>query len=196
MRRGTKDKKVDYNIEYAHIYADESFGTEQKRSIRELHRLTNRLKRENKSHVLTVLIDEYNPIQHKLNIANFRGELARLNAEPDYIGLESKLAIDKDLVLREMGKKMKKEYENYIRNRKKIPCSLMIALWYLKRLGLIETATGDLINLKKDNRSFIARKIITILPIKYRRVETKALKIIKSTRFKKYLGNIQNIFFA
>lgn len=191
-----KYKKADYNIEYAHIYTDESFGREHKRSIKELHDVTERLRKLKKSYVLTVLIDEYNPIQHRLSVKKFLNKLAQLGSEPDYVGFESKLASDKDLLLNEMDKKIKKEYEKYLRKHGKIPCSLLIALWYLKRLGFIKIKSDELIHLKKDNKPFVARKIITILPRRYQGVEMKALKIIKSTRFKKYLDNIQNIFFC
>jgi hypothetical protein len=195
MSEKIEDKKVDYNIEYAHIYTDESFGKEHRKSIEELHNVLKMLKQLKKSYVLTVLIDEYNPVQHKLNIKEFLNRLAQLSSKPDYVGFESKLASDKNLLLNEVDKKTKKEYEKYIRKHRKIPCSLLIALWHLKRLGFIKTKNEELIPLSRNNKPFVARKIITILPRRYQEVEMKALKIIESTRFKKSLENILNIFF-
>ncbi len=190
-----KAKKLDYNIEYAHIYADEHFGTEHKKSVEELHKIITKLKQSNKSYVLSVLIDEYNSIRHTLNIKNFLKKLEQSNSKPDFIGFESRLVKDKDSLLKEMSKKIRKEYEEYIIKQGKIPCSFLIALWYLKRLGLLNMKGEELHSISKENKPFIAREIITILPKRYQAIEIKALKIIKSTKFKKYLKNIKNIFF-
>ncbi len=187
--------KADYNIEYAHIYADECFDIEQQKSIKELKKVTDKLKQKNKSYVLVVLIDEYNPVKHILNIKNFLEKLEELDVRPDFVCFESQLANYKDLIFQEMKGKIKREYENYIKKHKKIPCSLLITIWHLKRLGLIKIERGELKNLSKHNKPFIGRKIITILPEKYRKVEEKALKIIESTKFKKCLDNMINIFF-
>ena len=192
--RKTKIRKTDYNIEYAHIYADERFGIEQERSIKKLKKIINQLKQKNKSYVLAVLVDEYNAVRYILNIKNYLEKLKKLDAEPDFIGFESRLAPCKNLILREMKGKIKKNYQNYIKKHKKLPCSLLVAVWHLKRLGLIETKRGDL-NCLNKKKSFIARNIITILPEKYRKVEERALEIIKSTKFKRYSDNIINIFF-
>ncbi len=187
---------VDYSIEYAHIYTDQLFGKEQKRGIEELQNVIGILKRLGKRYVLTVLVDEYNPIRHRLNIKKFLDKLASLNAQPDFVGFESQLVPDKDLLMQEINKKTKREYENYIQKHKKIPCSFLIALWYLKRLGLLKIRGPELDSLKEPSQPFVAKKIITILPRKYQAVEMKALKIIEATRFKRYLENILNIFFG
>ena len=195
MTKRIKAEKVDFNIEYAHIYADELFGKEHQKSIKELRKIINRLKRLNKSYVLTVLIDEYSPCQNRLSIKQFLDKLDELNSKPDYLAFESQLAPCKDLLLKEMKGKIRKEYETYIKKHGKIPCSFLIAVWYLKRLGLIKTEKGELTHLSKNNKPFSAKKIITILPKKYQTVEIKALKIIRATRFKKYLTKISNVFF-
>ncbi len=195
MSKRIKAGKVGYNIEYAHIYADKLFGKEQQKSIKELRKTVNRLKRLNKNYVLTVLIDEYSPSQNRLSIKQFLDKLDELKSKPDYLAFESQLAPYKDLLLKEMKGKIKKEYKTYIKKHGKIPCSLLIAIWYLKRLGLIKAEKGELTHLSKNNKPFPAKKIITILPKKYQIVEIKALKIIRATRFKKYSAKISNIFF-
>jgi hypothetical protein len=188
-------KRAEYNIEYAHIYTNERFGIEHIKSIKKLHNIINKLKQLNKTYVLTVLIDEYNPTRHGLDIKGFLEKLNELNAKPDFVGFESQLTSYKDLLLKEIKGKMKKEYKNYIEKRGKIPCSFLIAIWHLKRLGLIPIKKGELNNLTKNNNVFTAEKIITILPKKYQEVEKKALKIIKSTKFKAWVKNIENIFY-
>lgn len=188
-------RKTDYNIEYAHIYAGEHFSEMHKKSVAELHKVIEKLKKLNKNYVLTVLIDEYNARHHNLDIKKFWKQLKKLKAWPDFVGYESRLIVYKDYLLKEMNGKIKKEYENYIKEHKKLPCSFLIAIWHLKRLRLIPIKKGELDNLTKNNKVFTAEKIITILPKKYQEVERKALKIIKSTKFKGWMENIENIFY-
>lgn len=187
-------KMTDYNIEYAHIYTDERFGEEQEKGVKELHKIITKLKKLNSNYVTTILIDDFNPTTHTLDVNDFLKKLEKINAKPDFILFESKLANYKNLLLDEMGGKLKKEYKNYIEKHKKIPCSFLIAIWDLKRLGLISTKKEELTRLRKNN-GFIAKKIITILPKKYQEVERKVLKIIKSTKFKEQIKNMKNIFY-
>jgi len=191
-----KFKNVDYNIEYAHIYADKEFGLTQKRSVQILHDIIRKLKQTKKSYTLTVLIDEYNSKKQTLDIKKFIANLEKLRAKPNFIGFESRLVPYHKMLLEKMAPRLCKNLTKYIEKKRKIPCSMLIAIWYLKRLGLIETQPGELKHLDKDSRkSFIAKKIITILPKKYQEVEKKGLKIIASTEFKNHLNDIEDIFF-
>lgn len=194
MPKKIKTKKIDYNIEYAHIYSDEFFGKEHKESVKELHKAIKRLKKLKKSYVLSVLIDEYNPTEHMLDTENFLAILKKLDAKPHFLMLESHLARYKNVLLKKMDGKIKREYEKYIKKHNKVPCSFLIAIWHLKRLGLIKNKNGELQQLTK-RKQFTANKIITILPKKYQRVELKAIDIIESTIFKKQITNIAHIFF-
>lgn len=190
-----KSHKTDYNIEYAHIYTDESFDINQRDSIKKLEEIINNLDKEKKDFTLTILIDDYNPTSNTLNINNFLKEVEKYGHKPDFIFLESKLVKDKEMLLKEMKDKERREYEKYINKKNKIPCSFLIAIWYLKRLGVISINKNELEQLNKNNKAFIAKKIITILPQKYKSVEIKAQEIIKLTKFKKRLKDIEIIYF-
>lgn len=191
-----KTQKADYNIEYAHIYADKEFGSEQKQSIEILHDTINKLKLSKKRYVLSVLIDDYNPKKHVLDINKFLISLEKLGAKPDFIYFESDLVPYYKFILDHMTPRLHKEYKKYIEKNNKIPCSLLIALWYLKRLDIIETKSKELPYPKqKPIKKFAAGKIINILPERYQEVEEKGRKIIASTRFKNRLNDISDIFF-
>lgn len=194
MPKKTETKKVDYNIEYAHIYSDEFFGKEQEESVKELHKTIERLKRLKKTYVLTVLIDEYNPTEHTLDIENFLATLKKLNAKPAFLMFESHLVCYKNILLKKMKGKIGREYEKYIKKHNKVPCSFLIAIWHLKRLGLLKSKNSKLQQLT-GGKQFIANKIITILPKKYQGVELKTIEIIESTNFKRQVTNIAHIFF-
>ncbi len=187
---------ADYNIEYAHIYRDKNFGVEQKKSIEILHDTIKSLQKLKKSYVLCVLIDEYNPKKQKLDFEKFITALKKSRAEPNFVFFESNLVPYYEFLLEKMTPCLRKEYKKYIEKNNKIPCSLLIAIWYLKRLGIIETKSEELQGLgHKSIKKFVARKIINILPKKYQEVEERGKKIIACTRFKNRLNDISNIFF-
>ena len=83
--------KPDYNIEFAHIYADEEFGEEQAKSIDIVKTVISNLKKSNKSFVTSVLIDEFHPVVFKLNENEMVEEFRKYDVEVDFIGYESKL---------------------------------------------------------------------------------------------------------
>lgn len=186
---------MDYNIEYAHTYVGDDVGTEQEESIKMLQQTVRRLKKLKKTFVLSLLLDEYNSYNPSFKIEDFLVYLNNLDAKPDFLFLESKLVSDYKLILREMNSELKNEYIKYIEKRNKVPCSLLIAIWYLKRLGLMEFSKKEIAFSGKDEKEFVSKKIISILPKKYQLVEMKALEIIAATRFKEYLKNIIHIYF-
>lgn len=72
-------------------------------------------------------------------------------------------------------------------------CALLSASWSLSRLGIYTVPEKAVKNLTE--KKFVARKLITILPEKYREVENKVIEIIKSTKFKDTLNNIEYKYF-
>lgn len=191
-----KLERTDYNIEYAHIYTSEKFGLQHKKSIEILKDTIKKLKRLKKSYVLSLLIDDYNPSNPILNIKEFLADLKKFDANPDFICFESKLVRDYEVLLKEIEGPLRKEYIKYIGKHKKIPCSFLIAVWHLKRLGLLRISKEELNYLGRNpQKTFVAKKVITILPRKYQKLEMRGLEIIASTRFKKYIDDILDIFF-
>lgn len=188
--------KEDYNIEYAHIYTDKKFGAEQRQGIKILHDIIKKLRLLNKSYVLSVLIDEYNPKDRILDIGKFLVTLEKYGARPDFVAFESKLAPYHELLLKKMTARKRREYVKYIEKNNKIPCSLLIAIWHLKRLGVIETPPEELKYFSKNPKKlFIANKTITILPKGYQEVEKRGREIIASTNFKNCLDDMENVYF-
>lgn len=183
----------DYNIEFAHIYVNENIASEHYQAIKIAKEKSSELKQQDKGCVLTVLIDDYNSSESILDIDEFLKELEISGAKPDYVVYESKLAQYKDRILNEMSGKLKKRYLRYINGHNKCPCSFLIAIWHLLRLGFLEN--GHIIH-NIDEKPFTAQKIITILPQRYAGIEKKALDIIKSTKFKNLVEDkLDYIFF-
>lgn len=195
---------VDYNIEFAHIYADDKFGDEQIKSIKLLNRLVKDLKLRKKSYSTVILIDEFSPKEKMLNEKKFIDLVKEYNAEIDFIGYESKLTllfndlekiIDKSKLTSEGNSLFLLEGKNKIALQRngKPTCSALIAVWVLYRFGIFNTPNKLLKNL--GNKEFIGRRIITILPEKYRDTEDKVLKIIKNSKHKGILNSMEYKFF-
>lgn len=184
--------RVDYNIEFAHIYVNEDFNREHFEAAIRTKQATKNIVQLGKSYVLTVLIDDYNPSDEILDTQVFLQKLESLKVKPDYVIYESKLVYFQDLLLDRMNGKIKKKYENYINKQRKCPCSFLVAVWHLLRLGVF---SEEKIISNKQDKPFSAKRTITILPRRYESVERKAISIINSTAFCEHIKNIEHIFF-
>lgn len=209
-----KMEKPDYNIEFAHIYADEQFDTEQIKSGEILKEVITRLERKNKTFVVSVLIDEFHPVMFKLNEGEMVDELKKHGISVDFIGYESKLGVVADdlinflpqsmlklehfsksekeaLVLQNHNGKigLKEEFEFTYRHT----CALLSASWSMCRLGILKIPPDAVRNL--SGKTFEAKNLITILPEKYRSVEDKVVGIVRSTKFNDVILNMKYEFF-
>jgi len=182
-------EKVDYNIEYAHIYADEVFKQEHIDSLNVLELILRILKNDKKSYNLNLLIDEYHPEDKSLDIEDFLSKLKFRGYTPDHLYLESELHKDINLLLANLtDEKHLRDYERYLQRTGKSPCSFLVANWYLKRLGVLPIE--NLKKLSNEAKPFHGNKIINILDKKYKPNEDKALELIKNSRFASCLDNI------
>ena len=206
--------KLDYNIEFAHIYADEDFGDEQIKSIELLRGVISRLTKAKKTFVTSVLIDDFNPVIFKLNDAKVISIIKKYKVPFDFFAYESKFGEISDKLLREIpNSKLKLEHFHnpqkevlFLHNKSdniglkeqrafsyKHTCALLAAAWTLCRLGVYDLPKSSVKNL--ENKDFAAKKLITILPKKYENSEKKVLDIIRATKFNKMADNIEYVFF-
>lgn len=191
-----KTKKNDYSIEYAHIYTNESFAKEHVNASEVLYQISEDLKNRGKSFSKVVMIDNYNPTDHILDIDFFMKNLKRVGAEPDFYLFEKDLVDYKDYALDIMSRRSKKDYTKYMQKNRKVPCSFLIFIWYLIRLGIIEIRDNNIIKLmNKDTETTKADKLINILPERYKSVEEKAMKALYDSDVdNKIIDNIRNIY--
>lgn len=184
-------EKTIYSVEFSHIYTNEVFSNEHTRSVVNLNSYLPKLKKT--QYQTCILIDDYNPNEDLLDISNFFNELENLNATPDYYSYEADMSKYKNEMLSLIqDKKIFKQYTRYIENKNTLPCSFMTAIWYLIRLGTLPH-NGVI---KEINEPFLPSKnLINILPERFRAVEQKTIKLIGSTKYSNYVGNIDYIFF-
>ena len=205
---------LDYNIEFAHIYADEKLGDEQFKSIELLKKVIKKLEKENKTFSISILIDEFHPVVFKLKKNKVIKEFEEKGVKIDFIGYESKLCPIANKLIKELPKSELK-LENFNNPQRKVlllknhdskigieeefefmsrhTCAILSASWSLCRLGNIEIPKNAIERITK--KPFEAKKLITILPEKYRIVENKVLDIIKSTKFENSVKDIEYEFF-
>lgn len=199
---------MDYNIEFAHVYADKKFGEEQEKSINILKKTIKKLSGLNKSFVTCILLDEYSPKNKTLKDKEYIKEVLKNNVPVDFLAHESQLTKIADFVIKEISKSslVKRKFgkrevlllsdkngEVGLKdNSGKYTCALLIAAWTLFRLGII---IHDKLIIPRTNKGFYADRLITILPKNYKESESKVIRILNSTRFK-YLVKKQHYIFS
>lgn len=214
-------KKVDYNIEFAHIYSNEKIGKEQLESVNIVKDLVKKLDKKNKTYTLCVLIDEYHPVYSNFNLDEFLMRFKKIGILPAYIGYEGELVPSARLLLKQIPKKfltskkmhaklkfvkeivsLKTDYKlvrlkemPVVKFEEEYTCVFLSSAWSLFRLGLIQSKHAIQITGLTDPKPFSGQNLITILPKKYEPVEKRVLEVIKATSFKDCVKNIEYVFF-
>ncbi len=168
----------EVSIEYAHIYTNSKIEKEHEISISELASIDV----VNKS--LVVLVDDYSFPDPTFDYNVFTAWLDQQGYGPNVIMRESQLIPLCDNVLSLMSESdQKNEIIEYVKT-KKYPCSLFIAAWYLLRLGKLTHSSFPI--------EEYAEKLINILPESFQPFEEKGFSIIKETKYKELVSNIEN----
>ena len=210
-------KRVNYNIEFAHFYADELFGEEQIESIQVTQKLIKELKSQGKTFVTCVLIHQFHPAAFQVNEEKLRKVFEEHGLVPDFFVYEGKLNSVSDEIIEEIPSSilnwetfqsfkgphkralMLKKAEYGIGLKEEIgfterhTCAMLIAAWDLCRLGAYKIPEESIRRL--NDKTFESEKIISIIPTKYNEVENKSLQIIKATKFKDLSDKIEQKFF-
>lgn len=187
--------KTHINLEYAHIYLDEEIGEEIFEAARLASSFFKLLNENGNTVVRSVMIDDYNPVERILDENKFLKTLDEKNVLPDYLVYEADLIKYKDIVLNAVHAKLRREYIRYIELRKNVPCSLLIAIWHLIRLGAVPIENGEIKDLSGSGKAFVSDRVVSILPRRFKNVEEKANKLIKKSTYNKYLEKIERVYF-
>lgn len=190
----SRQKFVDYSIEYSHIYVNEDLSREHLESIEIVKRLINQLDRQGKTYSLSILIDDYNPSEDLLDREDFLKKLELFGLKPDFYVYESRITDYNSYLIKELSGKLGRQYERYINEKPRTPCSFLVASWYLLRLGCFKTNRGT-INKVETRKHFYGRKLINVLPNKFEHVENKSNDIILTTKYKSRMKDIETILY-
>ena len=89
-------KKLDYSIEFGHIYTNEAYSEEHRLSAVRTFEVAEGLKSDGKTFSIHLLIDDYNPEEHFLDVKELLREYGQLGVKPDFTAREAALAPYKD----------------------------------------------------------------------------------------------------
>lgn len=186
-----EDPSERVGIEYAHIYTDQKFKKQHMLGIAELHRLS-----EPPNSTRVILIDDYSTeiSANQFDLTQFLHFLTLNDAIPDAIILESAFVNLCPRVIDLISERsLRRKVSSYHRSRGRYPCSLLIATWYLLRLGAFGHA--DIHCVHGDPSKLYADRLVTILPDCFVTPEAEALKIIRSTRFRPMADKVEHLYF-
>lgn len=181
-----------YNLEYAHIYTDESFGQEHMIATKvALHYVAA----SDKANIVTsVLIDNYNPDQHTLDVGHFMSQLGGAGLAPDMYAYEADMVDYVEPMLAMMtSSRLRRSYARYIELKNHVPCSFLAAIWYLMRLGVFTPGRHMMTILGQDYRS--ADELVNVLPHRFLAVEKKVMEIIAASSQSQLTASIKPVFF-
>lgn len=174
------------SVEYCHIYTDEDFGVEHSNAIK--HLKATETEYEGSVIERVVMIDNYSPEEHTLNIEKFLLRLKENGAEPDKVVMEGDLVESAHTFLNLVNnRRLRSSYERYIeKNDGYVPCSLFIATWNAIRLGII-----------RDHKFQVlpADLVISILPRRFEIVEQKGIELVSNTDYADYKDKIIQQYF-
>jgi hypothetical protein len=199
------------HAEFAHVYADETFGQEHEQGVKELTSyLKNRPTAE--TIITSVLIDESNPTKATLNEQEFLSEIAKRGAPVDFTAYESQFVNIADQIISELPREhlrflhfREREVvalytpeqtiglKEFTATSRKHTCALLSTAWTLCRLGAFPFPVGSI--LARTGKVPQAEKILTFLPKKYQATEEKVKQIIAATKFRPLLAHIEYHFF-
>jgi hypothetical protein len=175
------------SIEYAHIYTHQQIDEEHKLSLKVLRETLGNSEHEKNDASLVVLVDDYSFPDPTFDYVSFTKWLETEGYKPDLVIRESQLIPSCDVVLKLLeNSKLALQITDYIKTKKKYPCSLFIAAWYLLRLGKIQS---ELFPTELQSQA-----LINILPESFKPFEEKAVEIIDEAGFNHKVGDIQYKF--
>ena len=178
----------DLSVEYAHIYTNNKIEEEHHLSLQVLGEVKKEAESQGKTLSLAILIDDYSFPDPTFNYGEFLAWLGEKGSKADVVMRESQLIPVCDEVLGLLqDQSLKSEIEEYIKEKKKYPCSLFIASWYLLRLGYISTSSF--------REEYTAKKLINILPSSFKDFEDKGLEIMASTSFPQSIEQVEHRYF-
>ncbi|MCK5334206.1 MAG: hypothetical protein KAJ24_06830 [Candidatus Aenigmarchaeota archaeon] len=215
--------KVDYSIEYGHVFADAPQASRaHKQSIEETKKFIRKLRHEKKTYALTMIIDNYLPAYSYLNFYRYVNYFKTNKVPPDYVAYESQLLkvartlmceLPKNRLRKEIREvKLKSNKDLLLLDNKTlstitlredvrahidsfVDTPLLIAAFFLMKLGHISSEGIVTPTNYLKPKPFVGKKTITIDPKAFKGVNDKALKIISMTKYNDAAKDMEFIYF-
>lgn len=180
-----------YNVEFFHIYTDETIEDRHVQSIDYLKDLDQAWSYD---YDKVIMIDNYNPTNHILDSDLVMAYLLEKGVQPNFWVFEADMVANAQTLLDTMtDNKLKKSYVKYIEKNGKYPCSLLTASWYLTRLGRLDTSVMR--TTEKGTIFTPATRLFNLLPDDYKSVELRARRLILNSPFAADTDRIQHLYY-
>lgn len=221
MENTNIETRVDYNIEYSHIYykyADKLITGEHEQSIEITKQLIATLESLKKSYCLVVMIDT--SMREHCNLDQIFQLLGQHGLRPDFVINESAFCDaarslvkriprsnrettkrgDVSFILKLEDEKKKVKLLESTKDTDYVTCPIVATTWQLFRLGKLGGGGGTKFSdddfKAYSTKAFIGNKTFTVIPKKFMRVESDVFDIISSIKsFKKIGKKIKYIFY-
>lgn len=174
------------NIEFGHIYTDQTIGPEHEAGAERACKVVSALKG---GYCLVVWIDEYHPKVSNLIITDYLDFLDSKDVLPHYVVFEGDLKPLAYRLLYSIPQKQRKDLCKWIDGKEKMPCSLLTATWYLARLGAFKEEFKK-VAIGAHTIPFCGDEILTVLPESYKANENRALELIQASPWAHLVGRI------
>ena len=214
MTGTSRAEKVDFNIEAAHIYTSHEFGPEHIKSVKILRRLVSHFPKGT-TFSAGVMVDDFlenKPIDGRddLDVKRFLGRIQKGWKWVDWVAYESQMKefaddlislIPAKYLIREKTRKGRGEMITFQKGSYRFgliqaigepSCVLLVAVWYLMRLGYFPLPAGlELVS----EKPFVGKQLITILPKQYQPAEENVMELLKATKYGNAVKQMEYKFF-
>lgn len=184
-----------YDIEYAHIYSDRLLDTEHLHGAAVAAGTAHVLETAGASCSRTVLIDDYARLRLLENDV-LVDALEAFGVRPDFLASEAALvSLHEEVVGLITDKEQRRSIKRYYRDRGYLPCSYLVAIWYLVRLGAVHPEPGTVFTAVTDSAAFTpADRLVNVLHPRFRIVEAQAYRLIGATRHAPLVERVHAVF--
>lgn len=203
-------------VEFAHIYADSVFGSEQDESLTVMREYLDRESTADSLVVAAILIDDLHVEANTLDVTEFIRCILRRGLAPDHVVFEGKLGPVAETIIHSLpaddlvwdkfskqGKRvlsyrtpegnrigLKSVYED----REEHTCALLSAAWSLCRAGVCEFPPESIVRLTEA--PVTGERVVSVLHSKYEGVEAKVIQLIRGIGHEDLVPRLELVFFG
>lgn len=202
-------------VEFAHIYADSVWGSEQDESLTVMKDHLAGI-HPDELVVSAVLIDDLHVDHNTLDVTDFLRAILRRGIAPDFVVFEGKLApvaetiihsLPAEALIWETFRKQNKRVLSYLtpqgariglknvyEGHEEHTCALLSAAWSLCRAGVCEFPKDSVIRLTEA--PITGERIVSVLHSKYEGVERKVVELIRACGWDDVIPRLDLVFFG
>jgi hypothetical protein len=142
-----------------------------------------------------VLVDDYNPESRSLIISEYEAVLDARGAAPDWVASEARLVPAASAFLESLPPRVRRSEERRANSTGRLSCSLLVASWYLVRLGALNApASVDVAVCRIPGAPLVASRLVNLLHAKYEGAEARAERLLSASALKDQMGRIETVY--